>query len=256
MPNDTKLFESFGTLTFTIDETNTTGVYTFNDVGADFDFMNISQECYISLLDPIGSSVSWNYLPIYQNPFIEKNNECAGLQEHDLLEAFNDLSPAVDWSTFLAQHVHTPQLPNYETALNSAGIYIKIEESTTPKTAQHFTQCLGVRFKEGSLIVSHVLHGRIAALSGVQVGDQWVALNHEQLKSTHWSEIFSRLDCDAYHDYNLHFFREGQLHTLALLRPQHTLPILKFHKLYQNTPVTAQQKNIASLWFNTGHQSS
>jgi len=68
MPNDTKLFESFGTLTFTIDESNTTGVYTFNEVGADTEFMNISQEAYISLLDPINNSVSWNQLPIYQNP--------------------------------------------------------------------------------------------------------------------------------------------------------------------------------------------
>ena len=68
MPNDTKLFESFGTLSFTIDETNTTGVYTFNDVGASFEFMNISAEAYISILDPVGSSVSWNRLPIFQNP--------------------------------------------------------------------------------------------------------------------------------------------------------------------------------------------
>jgi len=68
MPNDTKLFESFGTLTFTIDEANTTGVYTFNDVGADFEFMNLSQEAFISLLDPVNNSVSWNWLPIFQDP--------------------------------------------------------------------------------------------------------------------------------------------------------------------------------------------
>ena len=68
MSDDVKLFEQFGTLSFTIDETNTTGVYTFNDVGADHDFVNISQECYISLLDPVNNSVSWNYLPIYQDP--------------------------------------------------------------------------------------------------------------------------------------------------------------------------------------------
>lgn len=68
MPNDTKLFESFGTLTFTIDESNETGVYTFNDVGADKQFINISQEAYISLLEPQGSSISWNVLPIYQDP--------------------------------------------------------------------------------------------------------------------------------------------------------------------------------------------
>lgn len=68
MPNDTKLFESFGTLTFTIDESNTTGVYTFNEVGAGFEFMNISQEAFISLLDPINNSISWNRLLIYQDP--------------------------------------------------------------------------------------------------------------------------------------------------------------------------------------------
>jgi hypothetical protein len=68
MSDDVKLFEQFGTLSFTIDESNTSGVYTFNDVGADSDFVNISQEAYISLLDPVNNSVSWNFLPIYQNP--------------------------------------------------------------------------------------------------------------------------------------------------------------------------------------------
>ena len=68
MPNDTKLFESFGTLSFVIDETNSSGVYTFNDVGAEFQFMNLSQEAFISLLDPIDNSISWNWLPIYQDP--------------------------------------------------------------------------------------------------------------------------------------------------------------------------------------------
>lgn len=68
MSDDVKLFEQFGTLSFTIDENNTTGVYTFNDVGADHEFVNISQEAYISLLDPVDNSVSWNQLPIYQDP--------------------------------------------------------------------------------------------------------------------------------------------------------------------------------------------
>lgn len=68
MPNDTKLFEGFGTLTFSIDESSLTGVYTFNDVGADKQFINLSQEAYISLLEPQGRSVSWNVLPIYQDP--------------------------------------------------------------------------------------------------------------------------------------------------------------------------------------------
>ncbi len=68
MSNDVRLYEQFSTLSFTIDETNTTGIYTFNDVGAEFDFVNISQEAYISLLEPVNNSVSWNQLPIYQNP--------------------------------------------------------------------------------------------------------------------------------------------------------------------------------------------
>ncbi len=68
MPNDTKLFESFGSLVFTIDETNPTGVYTFNDVGATEQFINLGQEAYISLLNPVNNSVSWNDLPIYLDP--------------------------------------------------------------------------------------------------------------------------------------------------------------------------------------------
>ena len=68
MADDVKLFEKFGTLSFTIDESNTTGVYTFNDVGADDTFTNISQEAFISLLDPPNGSISWNQLWIYQDP--------------------------------------------------------------------------------------------------------------------------------------------------------------------------------------------
>ena len=68
MSDDVKVFEQFGTLSFTIDETNTTGVYTFNDVGADASFTNISQEGFISLLNPPDGSISWNQLWIYQDP--------------------------------------------------------------------------------------------------------------------------------------------------------------------------------------------
>ena len=68
MSNDARFFELFGTLSFTIDETNTTGVYTFNDVGADSDFVTISGQAFISLLDPSNNSVSWNQLEIYQDP--------------------------------------------------------------------------------------------------------------------------------------------------------------------------------------------
>lgn len=70
MSDDVKLFENFGTLSFTIDESRTTGVYTLDEVyqQAGTEFINLSQECYISLLDPVNNSVSWNYLPIYQDP--------------------------------------------------------------------------------------------------------------------------------------------------------------------------------------------
>ncbi len=68
MSDDVKLFEQFGTLSFVIDESNTTGVYTFNDVGASHDFVNLSSEAFISLLDPENNSVSWNQLPIFQDP--------------------------------------------------------------------------------------------------------------------------------------------------------------------------------------------
>ncbi len=68
MSDDVKIFEQFGTLSFTIDESNTTGVYTFNDVGASSDFTNISNEAFISLSDPPDGSISWNQLWIYQDP--------------------------------------------------------------------------------------------------------------------------------------------------------------------------------------------
>lgn len=68
MSDDLKIFENFSTLIFEIDETNTTGVYTFNDVGASFDFVNISCEAFISLTDPPNNSVSWNQLSIFQDP--------------------------------------------------------------------------------------------------------------------------------------------------------------------------------------------
>jgi len=68
MPNDTKLFESFGTMTFVIDQTHADGVYTMNEVGAQFQFENLSATAFISLYNPVNSSVSWNWLPIYQDP--------------------------------------------------------------------------------------------------------------------------------------------------------------------------------------------
>lgn len=68
MSDDLKIFEQWGTLKFTIDETNPTGVYTFNEVGASDNFVNITQEAFISLTDPPAGSVSWNRLMIYQDP--------------------------------------------------------------------------------------------------------------------------------------------------------------------------------------------
>jgi len=68
MPNDSKLFESFGTLVFSIDETVTDGVYTFNDLGISDQFINILSEGFISLSSQPTDSSSWNRLCLYQNP--------------------------------------------------------------------------------------------------------------------------------------------------------------------------------------------
>lgn len=68
MSNDLRIVEQFSTLTFNIGVTPTTGVYTFNAVGASSDFVSISDEAFISLLDPQGESVSWSELAIYRDP--------------------------------------------------------------------------------------------------------------------------------------------------------------------------------------------
>lgn len=67
MSDDLKIFEQFSTLVFTIDETNPTGVYDIRDVGGG-GFVNLSQEAFVSLLNPPANSVSWNQLWIYQDP--------------------------------------------------------------------------------------------------------------------------------------------------------------------------------------------
>jgi len=75
MSDDIRLFEQYGTLSFTIDENgadgiNNTGVYTFNEVGDEDaqSFVSLSLMAFISLYDPVNNSVSWNQLPIYQDP--------------------------------------------------------------------------------------------------------------------------------------------------------------------------------------------
>lgn len=75
MPNDVKLFEQFGTLTFKIGTTEVDGVYDFNALpSANFSFSNISLEGFITPTASGTSSVSWNPLKIYQDPvkFYEK----------------------------------------------------------------------------------------------------------------------------------------------------------------------------------------
>lgn len=70
MTDDVKVFEQFGTLIFSIDETNTDGIVTLEDAGAENGtfFSNISIEGFITLTDPIDNSISWNRLEIYQDP--------------------------------------------------------------------------------------------------------------------------------------------------------------------------------------------
>jgi len=69
MSDDVKLFDNFGTMKFTIDQTVTDGVYSL--VGLDINaqsFVNISTEIMISLTAPVDNSVSWNILNLYQDP--------------------------------------------------------------------------------------------------------------------------------------------------------------------------------------------
>jgi len=68
MPSDIRVPEKFGTLSFTIDETVTDGVYTFNDVGLTVDFMDISNSSFISEYDPVNESTTWNSLTVYVDP--------------------------------------------------------------------------------------------------------------------------------------------------------------------------------------------
>ena len=72
MTDDIKIFEQFGTLTFSIDENDTTGVITFDEANAEngTEFSNIGMEGFITLTDPPEGSVSWNRLEIYQDPGI------------------------------------------------------------------------------------------------------------------------------------------------------------------------------------------
>ena len=71
MTDDVRVFEQFGTYAFTIDDKNPTGVYEFNQLPplpAPGFFSSISAEAFISLTNPVGSSVSWNRLQVVQDP--------------------------------------------------------------------------------------------------------------------------------------------------------------------------------------------
>jgi hypothetical protein len=64
MPMSMHLANQFSTLTFNIDET-TEGVYTFNDVGATTDFMDVGTEGFI--FDPNATTSSWSTIGIYRD---------------------------------------------------------------------------------------------------------------------------------------------------------------------------------------------
>ncbi|HJZ04598.1 MAG TPA: hypothetical protein VJ327_01895 [Patescibacteria group bacterium] len=67
MTDDLHVFEQFGALSFDIDGT-TDGVYTFPSNETSILFSNLSSEILISLAAPVGSSVSWNPVDLYQDP--------------------------------------------------------------------------------------------------------------------------------------------------------------------------------------------
>ena len=68
MSDDIKIFDQWGTIEFTIDETVTDGVYAFPGSSTSSSFVNTTIEALISLTAPADSSVSWNRLDIYQDP--------------------------------------------------------------------------------------------------------------------------------------------------------------------------------------------
>jgi hypothetical protein len=71
MTDDVRLFEQFGTYSFKIDDTNTTGVYEFNQItqlSGSTVWSSISGEAFISLSNPPAGSVSWNRLQVVQDP--------------------------------------------------------------------------------------------------------------------------------------------------------------------------------------------
>jgi len=76
MSSDVRVFEKWSTLEFVIDETVTDGVYNLEDItnngpgaGTGKDFVTINMEALISLTETVDSSVSWNNLAVYQDPF-------------------------------------------------------------------------------------------------------------------------------------------------------------------------------------------
>lgn len=68
MSDDVKIFENYGKLVFTIDDTHANGVWTLDQIGATGNYTNYSMEAFISLNDPADGSTVWNYLLVYQDP--------------------------------------------------------------------------------------------------------------------------------------------------------------------------------------------
>jgi len=196
-----------------------------------------------------GSSLRHVLATLWSTHAIEARQELAGLTEAHLLDVLHQQAPLVDWSAFIQSTVHNPSLPNYEHALKTVGITI---EWNTPSTAQTLAQRFGVRFKDRSLVISHVLNGRVAAEAGVHVGDEWIAFNREQLNPTSWTTPFTRIDHETHPIFELHFFREGRLQTLTVNRPAS----LAFHQLRLNANVDATQKEASARWLHTGNTAS
>lgn len=66
MPNDIKLFEQWSTMEITL--TQGVDVYLFPSTTGAEDFVNLNNEVLCSLQAPVGSSVSWTRLQVYQDP--------------------------------------------------------------------------------------------------------------------------------------------------------------------------------------------
>lgn len=85
MGSDVHLFEVADTLIFDVDASVTDGVYTWNDVGASTDFINVRPTGHIAQTDQGDEATSWQEIDVCQDPLTFYNRW--GIRNTDILTA-------------------------------------------------------------------------------------------------------------------------------------------------------------------------